>query len=144
MGHADVKKKDKPETITPMEHKNIECDEEADEKVERMDSEGKTPPPFEPLPGYRAMLKLGNNWITAHFRECVSFASTSPAMIDYVLRRLNIDFETFHCINWTSIGRVRATHKIHRIVRTSKMMFRWMAVGHNWNKCNLPSDKCPC
>ena len=51
MGHADVKKKDKPETITPMEHENIECDEEADEKVERMDSEGKTPPPFEPLPG---------------------------------------------------------------------------------------------
>ena len=144
MGHADVKKKDKPETITPWEHENIECDEEADEKVERMDSEGKTPPPFEPLPGYRAMLKLGDNWITTHFRECVNFANTSPAMIEYVLRRLNIDLETFHTINWTSIGRVRATHRIHRIVRTSKMMFRWMAVGHNWTKCNLPSDKCPC
>ena len=81
MGRADVEKKDKPETITPMEHKNIECDE-ADEKVEKMDiEEGKTPPPFEPLPGYRAMLKLGNNWITAHFCERVSFANTSPAMI---------------------------------------------------------------
>jgi hypothetical protein len=24
------------------------------------------------------------------------------------------------------------------------MMFRWLAVGHNWRKCNLTTDKCPC
>ena len=47
-------------------------------------------------------------------------------------------------INWTSIGKVRANHGIHRIVRTSKMMYRWLPVGHNWIKCNLASDKCPC
>lgn len=54
MGLAEVKTKDKPETITPTEHGNIE-------KVEKMDNVGKTPMPFVPLPGYRAMLKLGNN-----------------------------------------------------------------------------------
>ena len=104
MGHADVKKKDKPETITPMEHKNIECDGEEDEKVEKMDNEGKTPLPFEPLTGYRAMLKLGNDWITAHFRECLSFANTSPAMIEYVLwtTGYRLGDVTFHKLdsNW--------------------------------------------
>ena len=57
---------------------------------------------------------------------------------------MGIDLETFHSINWTAIGRVRAAYKIHHIVRKSKMMFRWMSVGHNWNKYNLPSNKCPC
>ena len=97
--------------------------------VERMDEEGKTPTPFKPLPGYRAMLKLSNSWTAAHFRECVSVTNTFPAMVEYVLRRLNIDLENFHhSINWTTVGRVRGTHKIHRIVCTSKMMFRWMAL----------------
>jgi len=24
------------------------------------------------------------------------------------------------------------------------MMYRWLPVGHNWTKCNLYTDKCPC
>ena len=24
------------------------------------------------------------------------------------------------------------------------MMYRWLPVGHNWQKCNLETDRCPC
>jgi len=37
--------------------------------------------PFKPLPGYMAMLKLGGNWVTTHFRENVKFSNTSPEMV---------------------------------------------------------------
>ena len=99
---------------------------------------------FSPLPGYRAMLKLGDNWVTAHFREFMNFANTAPAMVEYILDRLDITRETFNRINWTAIAKVRRNHKINRIVRTSKMMYGWLPVGHNWQKCKLPSDKCLC
>jgi len=47
-------------------------------------------------------------------------------------------------IKWQAIGKVRSTHHITRRVRTSKMMYGWLPVGHNRQKCNLPSHKCPC
>ena len=140
MGHAKEKKKDKPETITDMEHVNEDCDDDANDRVE----ENISPEPFTPLPGYRAMLKLGDNWVTTLFRENVQFANVAPATVEYVVKRLNITLDTFHDINWGAVGRVRAPHRIAQRVRTSKMMYRWMPVGHNWKKCKLPSDKCPC
>ena len=47
MGHADEKKRDKPETISPMETENIGCDKEANVRVD----ENVKPKPFTPLPG---------------------------------------------------------------------------------------------
>lgn len=134
------KKKDKPETITKMEWENEDCDEAANERVEA----DLQPPLFEPLPGFRAMLKLDDEWVTTHFRQCVRFANNAPMMVEYVMGRLNISLEVFNTINWRAIGRVRAEHKIGRLVRTSKMMYRWLPVGHNWEKCSLDTHKCPC
>ena len=65
-------------------------------------------------------------------------------MIDHVKHRLQIDNRNFHSINWTSIGRVQASHIIYCIARTRKISFRWLPVGHNWYKCNLGTDVCPC
>jgi hypothetical protein len=140
MGHADVKKKDKPETITDREWDNVSCDGAANKCVD----DGIEPQPFTPLPGYRAMLKLDGEWVTTHFRACVDFTNTAPVMRDYVMHRLDISSRVFDDIDWSIIGKVRASHRINRIVRTSKMMYRWLPVGHNWKQCNLPSDKCPC
>ena len=98
------------------------------------------PVPFKPLPGYKAMLRLDGQWITAHFRECVKFAHTSPALIAYIIRRLEISPATFELIDWRSIGRVRSTHGFSLKVRISKMMYLWLVVGHNWRKCNLTTD----
>ena len=112
MGHADVKKKDEPEAITPLEHVNIDCDLDAGECMELQEA----PQPFKGLPGYKAMLKLGGQWVTTHFRENVGFASTASPIIQYAIKRLKITEDIFHTINWYIVGRVRASHRIHRVL----------------------------
>jgi len=106
IGHADDKKKDKPRTITLMEHANIGCNEDAELCIEICI----TATSFKPLPGYCAMLQLDGNWITTQFRAVVRHANTAPAMVIYVKKRLNISTETFNNINWGAIGTVRASH----------------------------------
>jgi hypothetical protein len=132
MGHATEKKKNRSE-ITNMEWENEDCDDASNVRVK----EDIQPEKFSPLPGYRAMLQSDGEWVTNHFR--VRFANNTPDMVQYVMKRLSIDMATFNTINWHAVGRVRAGHKINRIVRTSKMMYRWLPVGHNWIKCNMDS-----
>ena len=140
MGHTDRKKKDNPQDITKSEYTNIDCDQEAGQRL----SDNVTPVPFTPLPGYKAMLKLDGQWVMAHFQDCVQFTKTAPNMTNYVLHRFDITEEVFDSIDWAIIGKIRAPHKFLRQVRTSKMMYRWMPVDHNWIKCSLTSDRCPC
>ena len=84
MGHAEVKKRDNPEEITPLQHDNIACDSEANECV----SKGVAAHSFTPLPGYRTMLKLGDDWVTTQFRAKIDFAHIAPAMKEYILGRI--------------------------------------------------------
>ena len=95
MGHADVKKRDKPEEITPLQYDNTACDNEANECVSR----GVPAHSFTSLPGYRAMLKLGDDWVTTDFRANIYFAHVAPAMKEYILCRLDIDARTFETID---------------------------------------------
>ena len=60
------------------------------------------------------------------------------------IKRLNISKEVYLTIKCPAIAKVRAHHPFNKIVRISKIIYRWMPVGHNWQKCKLPSDKCPC
>ena len=62
-GHADQKEEDNSK-ITPMEAENIECDEEAEECIQR----NIVPHQGAPMDGYRAMLRLNNKWITSNLR----------------------------------------------------------------------------
>ena len=52
--------------------------------------------------------------------------------------------QTYHTIKQRISGGVRASHRLHQIIQTSKIMFRWLPVGHNWLKCNIDLHKCPC
>ena len=90
------------------------------------------------------MLQIDSKWVTTKFRDNVRHANTAPAMVTYLQKRLNIGVKTFNLINWGAISTVRSSYGIDRRVRTSKMMYRWLPVGHNWQKCNLKSDKCLC
>ena len=123
-----------------MERENIQCDADAEDCIKR----NLTPPPFEPIEGYRAILKLNGQWITLNIRRHVLYAGTAPALQEYACKRLNISKEVYLTINWPAIAKVRAHHPINKVIRISKMIYRWMPVGHNWHKCKLPSDKCPC
>ena len=85
MGHADSKMAD-PKKITWIEHVNIDCDKVANDCVER----NVQPQPFQPHPGYKAMIKIGNEWNPSNFCECVKQASTGPIMIAFIKQQLNI------------------------------------------------------
>ena len=132
-------KKDCPEEITPMEEDNSQCDSDTEDCI----VDGDDPTPFQPLPGYVAMLQLNGRWITTQFRNCVKFAIVAPPVIEYIKGRLNIDEKSFHTINWVSVGKVCTYHLFSRKVQTSKMMYRWLPIGHNCHKCKLETDKCP-
>ena len=133
-GHADQKEEDNSK-ITPMEAENIECDEEAEECIQR----NIVPHQWAPMDGFRAMLRLNNKWITSNLRKHVCYANTAPDLREYGCKRLKISSAVYDTINWKAIGKVRSTHRINKIVRISKMLFGWMPVGHNWLKCSLQS-----
>ena len=98
---------------------------------------------FVPYPNFKAILKLDGRFVKTHFRNIIEYTNTSPAMIEYVNHYLEIDNKVFHSINCTLIGRIRASHEVHRIIRTSQMMLRWLLVSYNWYKCNLCTNVCP-
>ena len=98
MGHASGKKNNTPEKITSLERDNSEYDSGTEHCIQ----EGGPSPPL-PYPGYRAILKLDGRFVNTYFRVSVECANISPAMIEYVKDRLDIDDTIFHSINWTSI-----------------------------------------
>ena len=136
-GHADRREEDSA-NITPMEQENIECDEEAEE----CHQQEHFIQPYTPQPGYRAILKLDGIWITSDIRRHVQHANTAPTLQQYGCIRLNLTMEVYLNINWQAIARIRAKHPIHKVIRTSKMIYGWMPVGHNKVKCNLASSRC--
>ena len=77
MGYASEKKKNAPETITPLERDNSECDLD----IEHCIQVGGLPSTFTVYPDYRAILKLDVRFITIHFRASVEYANIFPAMI---------------------------------------------------------------
>ena len=140
MGHASENKKQSPETITSLKRNYSECDLDVEHCIQL----GGPPSTFTPYPGYRAILKYDGRFDTTHFRASAECANTSPAMIEYVKGRLEIEDTVFRSINWTSIGRISASQGMNQILQTSRMLFRWLLVGHNWYTCNLTMDVCPC
>ena len=91
MGHTSEKKKDATETIASLERDNSECDSDAEHCIQL----GGYPSTFTPYLDFRAILKLDGRFVTTHFRESVEYANTSPAMIEYVKSRLDIDDRFF-------------------------------------------------
>jgi len=142
MGHARKKMKDRPKTITPLEEDNSECNSDAEDCI----FDGDTPTAFQPFTSYKAMLKLNRWWTTTQFRNCVKFANVSPPMVDYIKGCLNIDDTTrhFNQLIVSLLARYIPSTQSDKKVRTSKMMYRWLPVGHNWIKCNLKMEKCTC
>ena len=136
-GHAD---KDRPVSkLTNEEQMNVQCDTNANDCVA-----ADTPDhPFTPLPGTRAMLKLGTKWITSRYEDRIRDAHTSVAIREYAIKRLNITGAIYDEIDWPAIGRVQKRHKSHRKIRTVKMLWRWLPVGHNWRHHGATTDICP-
>lgn len=62
----------------------------------------------------------------------------------YSIKRLRLTEESYDKIHWQAIATSRVSHSISRRVRTTKMMFRWLPVGHNWRHHGALHSHCPC
>jgi hypothetical protein len=60
------------------------------------------------------------------------------------MRKLNISAQVGEMLEDKHLIHVRSTQDWHRIVRTSKMLFGWLPVGHNWRHHCADNDLCPC
>ena len=111
---------------------NIECDHIASTTSEialgdhRRDLASFTPP----YPGSKAMLRIGDIWITSKLDSHVLRARWTPQVIDYCLNKYGWDHTTFNDIAWKTIGAARWRCTPTQPMRTSKIMHGWLPVKH--------------
>lgn len=138
-GHAN---KNKPKhQCSQIEQINIDCDEEAELRVQ-----ADTPPtPYSPLPGAKCMVKISGSWISARVDKAVQLLPGAIAQEEFLARKLKIDDTAIQDIDRDAITAAQSGHSWARTARISKMMNQWMPVGHNHNKNHhgADNDTCP-
>ena len=137
-GHANEKKK--LSECTAIELINIDCDEGAEECVQS----GMTAPQFHPFPGSKCMIQVDGEWVTEKVEPAIQYSIGTTNLEQYLVKRLSCDLATVRDIDRRVIKIARSPHRWARTVRTTKMMNRWMPVGHNWRHHNADTDRCPC
>lgn len=137
-GHANEKKP--KHKCSWIEQVNIDCDEEAEECVEK----NFIPTPFAPLPGSRCMIKISGRWITSRIDRAMQVIPSAKAQEAYLLHRLKTTPDAITNIDSEVIAAARSNHSWPRTARTTKLMISWLPVGHNWKKHGADNNKCPC
>ena len=118
-------------------HMNNACDDHAKgaarEYLECPDAEQPLvmEPPYE---GTKAMLRIGDVWITSNLDENIHFACRAPIIREYCKQRHNWDDATLDLIDFEAIGRVRKTQTWTEQTRSMKVLHGWLAVMHNLGK----------
>jgi hypothetical protein len=119
---------DTPTTI------NIECDRLATEtsgEALRGNIGDNLPPTINhPLPGSRALLRIGDKWITSHTRRHILWERRAHILRDYCHDRFKWDDDTFYGISWPIIRAVRRRCTHTQRMQSSKIMFGWLPVMH--------------
>jgi hypothetical protein len=101
-----------------------------------------------PYPGSKAMLRVGETWITSNHDYQIHLACRTPQIRAYCLTRHGWSERVFHSIHWDCIETVRCAIKsITLLGRTSKVMHGWLPVMHNLGKdtgiTQCPGCECP-
>jgi hypothetical protein len=116
---------------------NVACDEYAG-KAAREHMECPEVPAHDilqpPYKGSKAMLKIGDLWITSDYDDNIHFASTAPALRKYCHKRHKWDKKTMELI-WSNF------------VRSMKLLHGWLPIMHNLGKykhiTQCPGCECP-
>jgi hypothetical protein len=136
-GHAN---KNKPKSLcTYIEQINIDCDEEAELRVQQ----NHIPTQYSQLPGAKCMVKVYGSWISSRVDKAVQLIPAEEAQIAFIREKLKISEDAVQDIDIETIAAARAGHTWARTARTTKMMTRWLPVGHNWRHHGADNDKCP-
>jgi hypothetical protein len=130
---------------------NVACDEFAgDEAKEFMLHPTPVHPDAlqPPLANSKAMLKIGEVWITSNHDHHIHFASRGPIIREYCMQRHKWETSTMEKIDYCAIDRVRRKQKFNEQVRTMKVMHGWLPVKHNLGKHTKDGitqcPGCPC
>lgn len=129
---------------------NVACDEYAGEAAREHMECPEAPahdilqPPYE---GSKAMLKIGDLWITSDYDNNIHFASTAPALRKYCRKRHKWDNKTMELINWNMIDSIRKKQNWSDFVRSMKLLHGWLPIMHNLGKykhiTQCPGCECP-
>jgi hypothetical protein len=116
---------------------NMACDEYANEAArEHMEcpeapSQATLQPPYE---GSKAMLKIGDLWITSHYDENIHYARTARNLRSYCRTRHKWSKKTLNLIDWKMVDNIRRNQKWSDFVRSMKLMHGWLPNMHNLGK----------
>ena len=130
---------------------NIECDKLAGEVTKYAKDHPHDLPPSDdilqmPYPGSKAVLKIGNKWITARTKKHLYNASQGPKLRAYIQRRHDLTDAQYNSVNWHTIGAVRRRSDLSKQRFTCKLMHGLLPVNHVRQHVTSISQcpGCPC
>ena len=99
-----------------------------------------------PYPGSKAVLKIGNKWITARTKKHLYNASQGPKLRAYIQRRHDLTDAQYNSVNWHTIGAVRRRSDLSKQRFTCKLMHGLLPVNHVRQHVTSISQcpGCPC
>ena len=97
-----------------------------------------------PIEGAGATLFLGKNMITRDMNKQIQLASQAPEMIAYIRKRFGWSRRQYHSANMAALGRVKGRFKLHRSIRTTKLLYDWLNVGVQKRDHHGEDATCPC
>ncbi len=83
-----------------------------------------------PYPGSKALLRIGDLWITSHVSRHVIKAYHSTAILNYCKEKYKWSQATCDLIFWEGVGRARNRGTQTQLMQTSKIMHGWLPVNH--------------
>ena len=127
---------------------NIACDELAGETAAgALENPDHLPPQNEilqmPYEGSKAVLRIGNKWITAKERKFVYKARREPIIRQYIRRRHEWTDEQYDKVYWRIIGEVRRKSTLGQQRFTCKLMHGLLPVNHV-RQHETQIAQCPC
>ena len=126
---------------------NIACDALAGEVSEAAIKSPEEMPPTDelmqmPYKGSCAVLRIGDTWVTANYRDAIYRARRGPIAREYIKQRQNWTDDQYDSVNWDIIGQVRKRSNLDRQRFTCKLMHGWLPVNHvRQHETNIP--QCP-
>ena len=113
---------------------NIECDRIATETSRIIQEDPIIPdlPPTltPPYPGSKALLQLGDKWITSHQQRHLLLAHHRHKFLTYCMEKYDWEYETFQLIDWDAVRSVRRRLTQTQRMQTAKLMHDWAPVMH--------------
>ena len=122
-------------TLSDEAKMNIACDELAGEATAwAIEHPGELPPPDElmqmPYEGSKAVLRIGQTWITANEKRHLKAARQEPIIKKYIKKRHKWNDTQYASVHWDKIGQVRRRMSTSQQQFTCKLMHGLLPVGH--------------